>query len=372
MLKLLPAVAVLSSLPIAAASAQQLVGFNYAGQVFAIDSNTGSATLVRTNSNAFYLDSARLPDGRLVALHRSNFQHQNHTIFGYRMREMSEDGSPGQSLITDTVFDAIAPKADNEVWVLESGVLETRVIHHIANTLSVSPFPHIFLPGDPEGLTVHGGWLYSYSSTHGLLRIDPATGNYIDVDPATGGTANIRFLTARNDGYLFGGADDLYRIDPTTGAEVFVGHMGNIDLRAAEFPRGYATPIGQGCASVGPPPALSLNGDTARAGSIMQPLSGGHAPGSLAWLAIEVSPPGASAPLPVLDLDPVLGTSGCQILVRPDAWLPLQVNLAGFLSTQIALPPAAAGWNLGLQYFVLEPAPGVLAATHAAWVAVSP
>lgn len=76
-------------------------------------------------------------------------------------------------------------------------------------------------------------WTYDVSDK-GLCRLNRSTGAFIDVNPAVGRDASIQTLAFKNNGVLYGGQDQLFTINPTTGVSTLVG--GSLtDVRGLDF-----------------------------------------------------------------------------------------------------------------------------------------
>jgi len=76
---------------------------------------------------------------------------------------------------------------------------------------------------------------YAWDVVEGLLIVDPVTGNATDLNLTIGGTGDIQSIAFAPDGSLFGARENLYRIDPTTGAFDQIGVGLGFDIRGIEF-----------------------------------------------------------------------------------------------------------------------------------------
>ena len=79
------------------------------------------------------------------------------------------------------------------------------------------------------------GSLYAWDVNFGLLIVDPITGAATDINPSIGGTAAIQSLVFAPDGRLFGARQQLFSIDPLTGAFSPIGPGGGPDIRGIEW-----------------------------------------------------------------------------------------------------------------------------------------
>jgi hypothetical protein len=205
------------------------------------------------------------------------------------------------------------------------------------------------------------GFVFGWDVNVGLVRIDTTTGLATDVNPSLGTQgATIQFLTSvpTNNGLLFfGGNSALYAVDRLTGVVTQVGAGGLGDLRGAEQHRGVATPFGVGCATVSTGQAgISVKNDFL-AGNTVAFTSSQHQSNCIGLLLVGLSNTDYQGiPLP-LDVDPVFGTVGCDLLVSPDLQIPVLANPAGLLVQPFTLL-TIRGFVLHCQYAALEAVPG--------------
>lgn len=219
-----------------------------------------------------------------------------------------------------------------------------------------------------QGLATMGGTLYAWNIAAGLMVMDPTTGRATDVNPAIStppGNA-IQFLGARADGKLIGGKQDLYEIDPQTGAFTLLGSFGpGVDLRGADEWYGNAQTFGVGCGTPFGTSTLVVSG-TLLPGSIAITRSMWHESNAPGALLLGLSRTGwAGLTLP-LDLDPLFGTQGCSMWVAMDVVLPGSTNATSpaELAFQFLLPPEVGGAVVHLQHVVLESVPGGLSTSN--------
>ena len=87
-----------------------------------------------------------------------------------------------------------------------------------------------------QGLDISpSGEFYAWDIFDGLLTVDPLTGAATDLNPTIGGTADIQSIVFAPDGTLFGANENLYEIDPATGAFTQIGSGSGLDVRGIEF-----------------------------------------------------------------------------------------------------------------------------------------
>ena len=211
------------------------------------------------------------------------------------------------------------------------------------------------------------GFLFAWDANAGLVRIDEVTGVATDVDPAIGAQGvDIQFLTTvttNNSLTLFGGRSGLFEIDLQTGIVTTVVASGLGDLRGAEPHSGRLSGFGTGCQAAATAQAELQAKGTAMPGTAMQFFSLDHAPGAVGVFVLGLSNTiHLGVPLPA-NLDPVLGTVGCQLLVSPD--LPLLAQATGFGRFNLNFTlPLVFGGVVHCQLAALEPVPGGMSFTN--------
>jgi streptogramin lyase len=208
-----------------------------------------------------------------------------------------------------------------------------------------------------------------------LLRVD-ALGNVTDVaTPFSIPGPNALDVDQNGDYISGGGTGQVYRVPHGGGAAVLIATnnspAGAVDGLAVAFGNGYGVPFGQGCNGAGGPVALTASG-TFQVGSLLTTTSTNHAPGALGVLVFGLSNTlNGSIPLPFL-LDPLLGTSGCNLYCSIDATL---IGFAGAsspapLSFSFTLTPGFAAHRFYVQHASFEPVPGGLAWSNGLAIAV--
>jgi hypothetical protein len=191
--------------------------------------------------------------------------------------------------------------------------------------------------GTIQGLAHDGNQLWGWESTAGLLRIDGNTGAGTDVNPAVGNQGhNLQFLSWDGNN-LIGGRDNVFLISRTTGTlQANPGGPTNLnDIRGAEVRR--AIPFGDGCSPAGNPPTLSLGGEI-RAGGTIQPRITGLQPVTPGLLIVGLSKTSFNGLTLPIDLDPLLGTTACDLLVSADLLIAGGASFNGVLQIPFLLP----------------------------------
>jgi hypothetical protein len=213
-----------------------------------------------------------------------------------------------------------------------------------------------------QSIAVRNGVIYAFDLTAGLVTLNPSTGIATDVNPSIGGSGtNLQWLAFRADGQLVGGGATLFTINPTTGATSAFGPS-LPDLRGAELWQNFTLPYGTGCAGSGGVIALSatLSGTGP---TQLQTTSNNHAT-NVAGIAVF----GLSntlfngVPLPLL-LDPIFGTSGCQLYASVDASVG-GIGTGTNLAFAFQFPPTVDVFPFFVQHVALEPVAGGLSVSN--------
>lgn len=351
---------------LAALPAQELIAVNFAGQAFAIDSTTAQTRTIGATGVTSCNAMAR--KGNVL----------------YATAQTGGIGGPRQLVSIDPItaqasvlfpnlgvdLRGLAPKdGGNELYGIADGQPD-RLVTIDVTTGQVTTIGNVGFTGiqalDSESSLL---FLFAWDVNQGLVRIDPTTGVAVDVNPALGTQgAAIQFLTTVTDAggtpRLIGGNSALFSISLTTGVVTPIGGAGTLnDVRGAELHRGIATGFGLGCASIGDANAsLSAKG-TLLAGANVGMTSPSHPANALGLLVVGFSNTTyLGAPLPI-DLDPLFGTSGCDLFVSADALLPVQANSSGVFAIGFPMPNVLGG-KLFFQLAALEPVPGGWSVTN--------
>ncbi len=235
--------------------AQDLVAVAWTGEVYRISSTTGGGTqigrtLFASGHNSLAIDTAGTiwsTQGPRTALNLISIDPTNGS------------GTVRSGVVPDVR--GLAAEADGSFFAVVNvgAVNPNNELWHISTTGFSYRVGNIGYPG-LQGLTSVGGALYGFDLPAfgvgvGLVRIDRVTGVATDVNPNIGSPGfDIQFLATRADGKVFGGRDQLYEIDVTTGAYTLIGGGGYLDVRGADFvpcALGYAIAC-RGSGSVGP------------------------------------------------------------------------------------------------------------------------
>lgn len=337
--------------------AQELIAVNFAGDAYGVDILTGQPRFVAatgvTACNAMALRSGVLYAGARAANGNQQFVAidpitAQATVlvpnFGFDLRGLCHDVS------TDVTFGVVdTPTADRLVRI----DVATGVVTDIGSTGMTGI----------QALAADGsvGSVLGWDVNLGLVRVNTTTGVATDVVPALGAQgANIQFLVVVTDNSgsrLLGGNSALFEIHRFTGVITPIGSGGLADLRGAEVHRGRATPFGSGClTATGASATISAKNDFLPLANVSF-LSPGHAPDTVGLLLVGLSNTAYQGiPLP-LDVDPIFGTSGCDLLVSPDLQI-LTIGAANGLLAQSFQLLSIPGFVLHCQFLTLEAVPG--------------
>ncbi|MFY9343439.1 MAG: hypothetical protein WAT39_13165 [Planctomycetota bacterium] len=338
--------------------AQDMVAVGWMGDVRAIDSFTGSGTLIGTTPPGC-IGLARDGQGRLWTVRYPALVRIDPAVpaatavfpgFGWDLRGLT--GAGGQFL-----------------WGIANNFSDTLVRVDTASGAVTTIGPTIF--NTIQGLAWLGGVLYGWDVQAGLVTISPLTGTATDVNPTLGGTTAIQWLAARADGRLVGGHQGVFAIDVTTGAATPIGGA-FADLRgAAPFPS-FTRAFGTACNGVHGAAVLTASLTRTPTQNLLTLQSTGHAPTAPGAVSVGLSNSFRNGvPLP-LALDPLLGTQGCTLYTS------LEVGCVALTS---ATSPATLDFQLPLplnvdlfvcyaQHVVLEPVPGGLSFSNGAIVQI--
>lgn len=331
----------------ATAIAQDMIATAWSGSVYAIDSFAGTATLIGTGApgqNAMAVDGS----GVIWSTTRTTS-----TPYVYDITVIDP-----QTAVATVVY----PGADIRGMAWAGGSilfaeLDTpdRLALIDTSTGTITPIGNMGFSG-VQAIALHQGVLYGWDINQGLLTIDVNTGAATDINPAyTTGGAGIQFLASRSDGKLIGGNNNLYEIDVATAMTTQIGALGSLDLRGGGQYFGAAVPFGQGCAGTGGIVTLSVTG-TLAPGGVITTTSDNHMPGAGALVLGFSKTMQGGLPLP-LSLDPLLGTSGCSLLVSL-GYIGVGVVPSSNFVMALAVPPTVRNFSFHVQHAVLEAVPG--------------
>jgi hypothetical protein len=350
-LPLLGALALTLTAPL---TAQELLGVGFSGQAFGIDLETGQGRTIGPTGLTNVQAMAR-HDFDLYLAGRVGLQP---TLA--RLDSVTAVATPLFSLTID-LRGLAGREGTNELFGIANGATDQLVRIDLATgvvtTVGNTGFANI------QALTEENGVVYAWETSAGLLTIDPATGVASDPFPAIGTQGqDLQFLAIDHTGQLVGGRNTLFAVNIFNGSLQSIGGAGFTEVRGAELHFGTATPFGSGCLSATGIVTTLRSKGLHLAGVTDQFLSVQHPPQTLGVLCVGLSTSvHLGTPLP-LQLDPLLGTVNCNLLVSPDLTLAVLGNGAGVVATSFAMVPVL-GAELHFQLATLEAVPGGLAFT---------
>ncbi|MCA8963730.1 MAG: hypothetical protein KDC48_02535 [Planctomycetes bacterium] len=209
------------------------------------------------------------------------------------------------------------------------------------------------------------GALYAWDSVyHRLLTLDPSSGFGTPVQSfAWNLGAEIAWIARRADGRLIGGDTSLYTINAATGWALPIGGT-FASTRGGAPHQAFTTTIGTGCAGTAGLVTSSavLTSGPAATLTLQSTNHAANAPGLVVFdLFASGGPPSP------LSLDPMLGTQGCSLLVRPDVTMFAVTSATAPATLRLQLPVMSSwgGYSLLAQHAVLEGVPGGLSLSDA-------
>lgn len=346
----------------ATASAQDIIGDNFTGQSFTINSHTGVGTMLGLTGKTGHNAMAR--SGKTLIVNEIS---GSGTTAQHFLDVVDEQlGTVTRSVQVSADLRGLATsQASQLLGVAQASPSDLLVTVDLLNGTITPRGPLGF--GGVQALTRFQNTFYAWDVTAGLLKVDFLTGAATDVNPGLGtGGAVIQFLIAMSDGRLLGGQDSLYEIDVATGVPTLIGGGGYTDLRGAEERFGSAVPFGSGCGGIN----VKTTGNFAP-NTVVSTISLTHPANAAGVVMLGLSTTQYQGLTLPLNLDPLLGTSGCSLLVAPEFNFPLAATPTGLLRFQFTLPAATNGLIFHLQHLGLAPVQGGLAFTNANTVRVA-
>ncbi len=336
--------------------AQDMIGVVANGDILRIDSTTGATSLLATgapgkNGLAF----AR--DNRLWTVVQS-------TPNTYHLRVINPvNGSETQPFGVANCGDLRGLAMDlnsNNLFAIRNNAVADELVHVNTTTGAITLVAATGFTGIQALDTTPNG-PKAWDLNLGMLNVFYATGATSDPFPAIGGPATLQYMaTNPADGKTSVGRGTLYELNRATGATTLqVAIAGNPDLRGLEFTTSRAIFIGNGCNGANGPVSMSLMNPFA-AGGTMSSASLNHQPGCAGVMVLGASRDlWGTIPLP-MDVDPLLGTSGCSLYVSADVTTTVIASATGVMFGSFVVPPSLAFLQFHVQHVALEPVPGGL------------
>jgi len=340
----------LLTLPLAEASAQDMVAVSWTGRVHALDSSTGALTeigigpmganaMARDETGRLWSTARLLPNFFLTRIDAVT----GAVAFSHLSIDLRCLAEAGAGALWGVESQGGAP---SRLWRIDTATGVHTLIGSVGSTLV-------------QALASHQGVLYAWHPVNGLVVLDPVTGLLSDPFVAGTGGQGIQWLGSHPAGGLIGGTigltPRLVRIDTATGV-VTPGAMlpASADLRGAEF-ASFAMPFGSGCVVGNGPLTLRAIG-TLAPGQTVTVASTNHLPQTMHAFAMGLSRTSWNGqPLPLL-LDPLTGSVGCRLYTSLEV---TQLHFgSGFPTTTMSLPFALPTWigavDLHVQHFDLN------------------
>lgn len=212
-------------------AANDMVGVNFNGDIYKIDSAAGTAFLVgpsgfgALNSAATLGGFAYTADGTgLVRIDPTTFIASRAVNFSglsyYSLRGMAFSAA-GECFVIQNGGSAGSTDVPDELYKLN---IATGTFTFVGTTSSFVGIQGLdFAPN---------GTLYAWDIFNGLLKIDPNTGAATDVS-GVGGDGSIQTIAFGANGTLYGGRDNWFSIDTATGATTLISSGQMNDVRGA-------------------------------------------------------------------------------------------------------------------------------------------
>ncbi len=343
--------------------AQELLALNFQGQAFGVDVATGQQRFI-TASGANFVNGMASHAGVLYAAGGGV------TSTPSRLFTIDPITAQATVVIADLGGDvrALCSNAGtNELFAIMNGSPD-RLVRIDVTTGLVTNVGNTGMTGI-QALDDGGGVgaLFGWDVNLGLVQISRTTGVAVVVAPGVGAQgAILQFLSLvqeNNTIRMIGGGTQLYEVDRFTGVVTQIGSTPLSDLRGAERRRGIGTAFGVGCATTVTGAATIGSKGEFLAGTTPTLISTQHQANCLGILVVGLSNTvSLGTPLPIL-LDPILGTSGCNLWISADVLVAGQANGAGSLLVPFTIP-AVFGFTLHFQMVGLESVPGGLSFTN--------
>ncbi|MCP3916799.1 MAG: hypothetical protein GY711_14680 [bacterium] len=232
---------VLSLLNASSGVSQDMIGVDFFGTTYDVDSATGAASVLGSAGVSQVNCMASSPGGtiyvvgeqgdRLVTLDPDAGASTSSSFIGLGdVRGLAFSQTDGLLYAVKNVVPNSTTTID-EIWTIDPGSLAL-------NQVGATGFAGV------QALAfATTGELYGYELGNGggvgvgLVRIDVTTGVATDVNGAVGNTGGCQFMTSDANGTMYVGQLELFVVDVSTAAETLVGATG-VDLRGLDFKTG--------------------------------------------------------------------------------------------------------------------------------------
>lgn len=275
-----------------APASSQFVGVTFTGDIVRVDATTATAVLELSTGLDGLNGMTLSPNGRIWCIQRAGATGPQlvevdtllGTAFSIGFTYLNTTTALARSP-SDTLYTVNIPGTISKLYLLDLDLMPSQPGILIGDIKIGNLFTSV------QGMTfAPDGTLYGWANHYGLLSIDPLTAQAIDVDAQVTHTEQILCLAWGADGFLYGGYEYLYRINPSTGvATLLGGPLGFGGIRGME-PFSFAPPTTY-CQpkrnSAGCLPAIRVQGDASLSGPDTLQFSASNVlsqkPGLLIW-----------------------------------------------------------------------------------------
>lgn len=367
----LPAAALaLAAAPLAAQNVD-MIGATFSGTVQRLDSAQQSASIGITNllgANAGAMDDQ---DRFWIVRRRANLTFELGWVDPQTMAytAVGNQTSPLPPVNVGDIRGLAFVLGLGLVGVRDDGGPDTLVLLN-----RTSAFTTVIGPtgmGSIQSLDATSFGLRGFDLNLGLVQIDPTTGLASDLFPGvgTGGVSVQWMATDRQTGRTYAGDDRRWLVDHATGLltepQQITCSLCADDFRAMEFLTFRQKVYGSSCgvaAGIGSEYVTALHPHQQDA---IRTSSGPHLPGAIGLRVVGLSDTAYGAiPLP-MNLDPLLGTAGCQLLVSGDLLTTGFAAGNGVMSFSLPVPAGLSWLPVFVQHATFEPVPGGMVWTPA-------
>ncbi len=253
--------------------AQDMIGVSWGGDVYSIDSTTGTGTQIGStgfaSGSGIGTNSMAIAQGTVWVTYNSGI---NMTDFQTVNRSTGAATTISSAPIDIRGF---AHDGASTFYAIANSTVDT--LYRVDPTTGAMTFVGATGFTGIQGLAHDGTSLYAWDLFDGLLVIDTTTGVATDVSAVNGGLASVasaQFLAVDTAGNLLTGRSNLFSVDKTNGSATLIGTGGYSDVRGADFTCEITT-IGPGCPGTLGIPQISMNPCPASPGRITATTSNG-------------------------------------------------------------------------------------------------
>lgn len=351
-----PAASLLPLLLAMPLAGQDMIGVEFSGGVFRLDSATGATTLLATGM-AGKNCLACSDDNRLWTTVRTGNRFSG---FHYHLAVV-DPFTGGETLPFGTAEVGELVALANSTTGALFGIRNVGATQELVRIDPATGGVVVLAPTGPGlvALALTSAGMRAWSATAGLLQISTTSGITTDPFPGLGGPAGVQYLVndlATNQTYA--GGTTLHRVDLLTGGtSLATTFSGAPDLRGVVSTGSRTQSYGQACAATqGLPNCFSPS--SFGAGQVFSARSGNHATGAAGFQIVGFSQAVHAGQALPLRLDGLLGTQNCFLRASADFTIFATTNQSGNLFVTMNLPPAIAFVQFYVQHAVLEPVPG--------------